>query len=163
VQVGCLRPDRHFVRALAAGTRETSAMTAMPKAAPSAAPASRPLLVVLRALFLAEAVGGLVLAIFLSLLAGATADGDTETSLRFAAGAAFVFGIFAAVASRGVRRRRSWAWTLGAVLQVILAIGTGLAVFIGSWHPAYLIGFAFAAVVMIVLSTASVRRALGQD
>ena len=138
-------------------------MTAMPKAAPSVAPASRPLMIVLRALFLAEAVGGLVLAIFLSMLAGATSDGGTETSLRFAAGGAFLFAIFAAVASRGVRRRRSSAWTLGAVLQVILAIGTGLAVFIGSWHPAYLIGFAFAAVVMIVLSIASVRRALGQD
>jgi hypothetical protein len=138
-------------------------MTAMPKAAPSVAPASRPLMVVLRALFLGEAVVGLVLAIFLSMLAGANPDVGTENSLRFAAGAAFLFGIFAAVASRGVRRRRSWAWTLGAVLQVILAIGTGVAVIVGSWHPAYLIGFAFAAVVMIVLSTASVRRALGQD
>ena len=138
-------------------------MTAMPKAAPSAAAAGRPLMVVLRALFLGEAVAGLVLAIFLSMLAGATGDGGTETSLRFAAGAAFLFAIFAAIASRGVRRRRPWAWTLGAVLQVILAVGTGLAVFIGSWHPAHLIGFAFAAVVMIVLSIGSVRRALGQD
>ena len=138
-------------------------MTAMPKAAPSATPAARPLMAVLRALFLGEAAGGLVLAIFLSLLAGATGDEGTETSLRFAAGAAFLFGIFAAVASRGVRRRRAWAWTLGAVLQVILAIGTGVAVIVGSWHPAYLIGFAFAAVVMIVLSIGSVRHALGQD
>jgi hypothetical protein len=138
-------------------------MTAMPKAAPSVAPTSRPLMAVLRALFLGEAVGGLVLAILLSMLAGATSDGGTETSLRFAAGAAFVFAIFAAVASRGVRRRRSWAWTLSAVLQVVLAIGTGVAVIVGSWHPAYLIGFAFAALVMIVLSIASVRRALGQD
>ena len=135
----------------------------MPKAAPSATPTARPVMAVLRALFLGEAVGGLVLAIFLSMLAGAAGDGGTETSLRFAAGAAFLFAIFAAVASRGVRRRRAWAWTLGAMLQVVLAIGTGLAVFIGSWHPAYLIGFAFAAVVMIVLSIGSVRRALGQD
>ena len=163
MQIGCLGPERQFVRALAAGTRETSDMTAMPKAAPSATPNARPLMVVLRALFLGEAAGGLVLAIFLSMLAGATGDEGTETALRFAAGAAFLFAIFASVASRGVRRRRAWAWTLGAVLQVILAIGNGLAVIVGSWHPAYLIGFAFAAVVMIVLSTASVRRALGQD
>lgn len=138
-------------------------MTAMPSAAPSAAPVARaPMMTVLRFLLLAEAVAGLVLAIFLSLLAG-NADADTETSLRFAAAGAFLFAIFAAVASRGVRRRRGWAWTLCAILQVILAIGTGIAVISATWHPAYLAGFALAAVAMIVLSTGSVRRALGQE
>jgi hypothetical protein len=44
----------------------------------------------------------------------------------------------------------------------VLAIGTGIAIMIATWHPAYLVGFALAALVMIVLSTASVRRALGQ-
>ena len=138
-------------------------MTAVPSAAPTTTPVARaPMMTVLRLLLLAEAVAGLVLAIFLSLLAG-NVDIDTETSLRFAAGGAFLFAIFAAVASRGVRRRRGWAWTLSAILQVLLAIGTGLAIFVATWHPAYLVGFGLAAVVMIVLSTGSVRRALGQE
>jgi hypothetical protein len=139
-------------------------MTALPNAAPSTAPVARaPLLLVLRVLLLAEAAAGLALAILLSMLAGDTLDAGAETSLRFAAGAAFLFAIFAAVASRGVRRRRLWSWTLGAILQVILAIGIGVAVLTAEWHPAYLVGFGLAAVVMIVLSTGSVRRALGQD
>lgn len=146
-------------------------MSALPSANPSPmpTPARVPLIGLLRALLIAEAVGTLVLAIFLSLLAGGEADlggtvaADTETSLRFAAGAAFLFAIFAAVASRGARRRRAWAWTMAAILQVLLAIGTGVAVMTAEWHPAYLIGFAMAAVVMIVLSTGPVRHALGQD
>ena len=139
-------------------------MTALPTAAPSAAPDTRaqPMMTVLRFVLLAEALAGLVLAIFLSLLAG-NVDVDTETSLRFAAGGAFLFAIFAAVASRGVRRRRGWAWTLSAILQVLLAVGTGLAIFVATWHPAYLAGFGLAAVVMVVLSASSVRRALGQE
>jgi hypothetical protein len=138
-------------------------MTAVPSAAPTATPVARaPMMTVLRFLLLAEAIAGLVLAIFLSLLAG-NVDIDTETSLRFAAGGAFLFAIFAAVASRGVRRRRGWAWTMTAILQVLLAIGTGLAIFVATWHPAYLVGFGLAAVVMIVLSAGSVRRALGQE
>lgn len=116
---------------------------------------------VLRVLLLAEAIAGLVLTIVLSRVA-AGADADTETTLRFAASGAFLFAIFAAVASRGVRRRRGWAWTLTAVLQVVLAIGTGLTVIAATWHPAYLGGFALAAVVMGVLSAGSVRQALGQ-
>ena len=134
-------------------------MTAAPTATPSSA--SVPLIGVLRALLLAEAVATLVLAIFLSLLAGA--DAEAETSLRFAAGASFLFAIFAAVASRGARRRRAWAWTMAAILQVLLAIGTGVAVMTAEWHPLYLIGFGLAAVVMVVLSTGPVRSALGQD
>lgn len=137
-------------------------MTALPTAAPSAVPVARtPMLTVLRFLLLAEAVAGLVLAIYLSLLAGA-ADSTAETSLRFAAAGAFLFAIFAAVAARGVRRRRGWAWTLSAILQVVLSIGTGLAVMAADWHPAYLAGFAVSAVLMTVLSASSVRTALGQ-
>jgi hypothetical protein len=136
-------------------------MTALPTAAPSPVAVTRaPMLLALRLLLLIEAAAGLALAISLSIIAGN--DPAAETSLRFAAGGAFVFAIFAAVASRGVRRRRGWAWTLSAILQVLLAIGTGLAVMTAEWHPAYLIGFAVAAVLMTVLSASSVRHALGQ-
>jgi len=145
--------------------------------ASSAANAVRPLsdsrvamVGVLRAILLGEAAGGLVLAIFLSLLAGgqtAFVGGDSgraaEETLRFAAGGAFVFAIAAAVASRGARRRRPWAWTLAAILQVIVAVATGAAVMIAEWHPLFLVGFGLAAIAMLVLSTASVRRALGQE
>lgn len=136
-------------------------MTALPTAAPSPVAVTRaPMLLALRLLLLIEAAAGLALAISLSIIAGN--DPAAETSLRFAAGGAFLFAIFAAVASRGVRRRRGWAWTLSAILQVLLAIGTGLAVMTAEWHPAYLIGFAVAAVLMTVLSASSVRHALGQ-
>ena len=125
---------------------------------------------VLRALLLGEAAGGLALAIFLSLMAGGQTDfvgGDSgraaEESLRFAAGGALLLAIGAAVASRGARRRRPWAWTMAAILQVIVAVATGAAVMIAEWHPLFLIGFGIAAVVMLVLSTTSVRRALGQE
>lgn len=124
----------------------------------------------LRALLLGEAAIGLVLAIMLSMLASATRDslgGDAglvaEQNLRFAAGFAFLFAILAAVASRGARRRRGWSWTLAALLQLLAAIATGVAILVATWHPAYLVGFALPALVMVVLSTASVRRALGQD
>lgn len=147
-------------------------MNAMP-----AAPAVRPvpdsrvaMIGVLRAFLLGEAAAGLVLAIFLSLLAEGQTDfvgGDTgraaEETLRFAAGGAFVFAIAAAIASRGARRRRPWAWTLAAILQVIVAVATGAAVMIAEWHPLFLVGFGLAAIVMLILSTASVRRALGQE
>jgi hypothetical protein len=139
-------------------------MTALPDAVRSTVPVQRaPMLTVLRFLLLAEAIAGLALAIVLSLFAGDAADGGTETSLRFAAGGAFLFAIFAAVASRGVRRRLGWAWTLSAILQVVLAIGTGVAVMSAAWHPAYLTGFALATLVMVVLSATPVRRALGQE
>ena len=128
-----------------------------------------PLVGVLRALLFGEAILGLAVAVFLSLLAAALADflgGDSgraaEERVRFAAGGAFLFAIGAAIAARGARRRRPWAWTLSALLQLVLAIGTGVAIMVASWHPLYLIGFALAAIVMLVLSTASVRRALGQ-
>jgi hypothetical protein len=49
-----------------------------------------------------------------------------------------------------------------AVAGLVLAIGTGIAVMIAEWHPIYLAGFAMATAVMLVLSAASVRRALGQ-
>jgi len=124
------------------------------------------MLTLLRALLLTEAVGGLVLTIFLSMLAAeigsSPADGPDETTVRFAAGGAVLFAIFAAFASRGARRRRPSAWTMAAILQVLLAIGTGVAILSATWHPAMLAGFALPTLVMAVLSTASVRRALGQ-
>ena len=120
-----------------------------------------PMIGVLRALLLTEAVVGLGLAIVLSMQAGALSI-DAETSVRFAAGGSFLFAVFAAIASRGARRRRGWSWTMAAILQVLLAIGTGIAVMVAEWNPLYLAGFALATAVMLVLSAASVRRALGQ-
>ena len=124
----------------------------------------------LRVLLVSEAALGVALAILLSMVAaqmnaflGGEAGRAAEQTLRFAAGFSFLFAIFAAVASRGARRRRGWAWTLAALLQLILAIGTGIAILTATWHPTYLLGFALAAVVMLVLSTSSVRRALGQE
>ena len=146
-----------------------NAQSAAAPASPVTAPASTPMMGVLRALLLCEAVLGLVLAVLLSLVAaalgnaiGGDAGRSTEESIRFAAGGAILFAIGAAIASRGVRRRRSWAWTLAAILQLVLAIGTGVGLMVATWHPAYLIGFGLAAVIMLVLSTAGVRRALGQ-
>lgn len=125
---------------------------------------------ILRTLLLAEALGGVALAIFLSMLAaglggtlGEEAGRAAEETVRFAAGAAFLFAVFAAIASRGARRRRAWSWTLAAMLQVILAIGTGVAVLTATWDPLFLAAFAAAGAVMLVLSTGSVRRALGQE
>ncbi len=143
--------------------------TATAPATPSTARTRIPLMGVLRGLLVAQAILGLGLAIFLSLLAaglrdflGGESGAAAETTVRFAAAAAFGFSIFAAVASRGARRRRAWAWTMTAVLQLVLAIGTGVAVLVVEWHPIFLFGFTLAAVVMLVLSAASVRRALHQ-
>ena len=123
-----------------------------------------------RVFLLVEALGTFVLAIFLSLLAagqreflGGVPGEAAETTIRFAAAGAFVFAVAAAIAARGVRRRRGWSWTTAAVLQLLLAIGTGVAVMTADWHPAYLAGFALATVVMLVLCLPTVRRALGQD
>ena len=141
-----------------------NAMSSTPAQPATARPdASAPAVGVLRALLLGEAALGLALTVFLSMLAVALRDqfGGEET-LRFAASGAFVFAIAAAIASRGARRRRGWAWTLAALLQLVLAIGTGAAMIVTEWHPAYFVGFALAAVVMLVLSTSSVRAALGQ-
>jgi len=144
-------------------------MTALTDVAARPTTARMPMLAVLRALLLTEALLGLGLAIFLSLLAAGLRDflgGESgmaaETNVRFAAAAAFLFALFATIASRGARRRRSWSWTMAAILQVLLAVGTGIAVLVAEWHPAFLVGFALAAVVMLALSVASVRRALGQ-
>lgn len=140
-------------------------MTALTDGAPLAGNARLPMLGLLRVLLLTEAATGLALAVFLSLVADAVGDRSgvaDETNLRFAAGGAFLFALFAAIASRGARRRRGWAWTMAAVLQVLLAVGTGVAIMVAEWHPAYLIGFGLASAVMLVLSVASVRRALGQ-
>jgi hypothetical protein len=145
-------------------------MLAVPTtASPPHAP-REPLVGLLRVLLMTEAALGFSLSILLSMLAsgmenvlGGPAATTAETSVRFAAGGTFLFAVFAMVASRGARRRRGWAWTLGALLQVVLAIGTGIAVISATWHPAYLAGFGLAAVVMTVLSTGAVRRALGQE
>lgn len=148
----------------AARTVSISPAAPLPSRAPRA-----PMIGLLRALLLGEMLGAIVLTILLSMLAAGLRDflgGDAgiaaEERVRFAAGGTFVFAILAAFASRGARRRRPWAWTLAAVLQVMLAVGTGAAIFIATWTPLYLVGFAFAIAVMLVLSTASVRRALGQ-
>lgn len=138
-------------------------------AVPAAQTARVPLMGVLRGLLLSQAILALALAVFFSLLAaglrdflGGDAGRSAEITVRFAAGAAFLFGVFAAIAARGARRRRRWAWTMTAVLQLILAIGTGVAVITADWHAVYLVGFGLAAVTMLVLSAASVRRALHQ-
>jgi hypothetical protein len=146
-------------------------MTALPTATPTSdvatPPASRSAgILVTRVLLLVEAALTLGLSIFLSLLASALGDfsgPDAELTVRWASAAAFLFAIAAAIASRGVRRRRGWAWTTAAVLQLIMAVGTGIAVLNVNWHPAYLIGFALPALAMLVLCTPSVRRELGQE
>ena len=122
----------------------------------------------LRGLLLAEAVAGVVLAVVLSSLAAGVrgvnpSDLGAEAGVRFVASAAFVFAVLAAIAARGVRRRRPWSWTLAAILQLALALGGGVAVLAADWHPAYLLTFAVAGLLMLVLSTGAVRRALGQE
>lgn len=147
-----------------------NAPTAAAAATSLTTPASTPMMGVLRGLLFGEAALGIASAVILSLVAAALRDAlggelgrSTEESVRFAAGGAFLFAIGAAIASRGVRRRRTWAWTLAAVLQLVLAVGTGIAIMVATWHPAYLVGFGLTALVMIVLSTSGVRRALGQE
>lgn len=138
---------------------------------PAATPLSRSAMVgALRALLLLEAALLLGLAIVLSLLAAGLADSigggsgrAAEESVRLVAGFSFVAAILAAVASRGARRRRAWSWTLSAVLQLIVAVGTAIAVFVAEWHPLYLVAFGVAALAMLALSTTAVRRALGQE
>jgi biotin transporter BioY len=142
-------------------------MTARSDAAPAAPSVSaprEPLVGVLRLFLWVEAALGLAVAVLLSAIASSPlfAGMEGEVSLRFAASAAFIFAIAAAIAARGARRRRGWSWTVSAVLQLALAIGTGFAVIRGEWQPYYLIGFGLAAVVMGLLSTNGVRRALGQ-
>lgn len=134
----------------------------------SGAPARSLMIGVLRALLWAEALIALGLTVLLSQvafeLAASGADGrDAAVGLRFAAGGAILFSIAAAVTARGARRRRSWAWTASAILQVLAAVGVGVAVLAGSWHPAYLAAFGMASAVMLVISSAMVRRLLGQE
>jgi drug/metabolite transporter (DMT)-like permease len=143
----------------------TALTDASSPARPDPAQVRAPLIGVLRIVLLAEAILGVVLAIILSSLAAAefSAGTDGENSFRFAAAAAFIFGIAAAIAARGARRRRAWAWTVAAILQLVLAIGTGGAILLAEWQPVFLVGFVLAVVAMLVLSTSSVRRALGQE
>ncbi len=122
----------------------------------------------LRTLLLAEAMAGVVLAVVLSSIAAGVrgldpTDIGAEAGVRFVASGAFIFAVLAALAARGVRRRRPWSWTLAAVLQLVLALGGGAAVLAADWHPAYLATFVMAGAVMLVLSMSSVRRELGQE
>ncbi|MGI8930402.1 MAG: hypothetical protein ACR2F5_03755 [Candidatus Limnocylindria bacterium] len=124
------------------------------------------------ALLLLEIAFAMAVTIFLSIAAGdqrnsigGEAGVAAENSTRFAAGGAFLFAIAAYFAFRGVRRRRTWAWTLSAVLQLILAISGAIAMLAtGEAGPTvgFLVAFALAAITMIVLSTSGVRRAMGQ-
>ena len=142
-----------------------TAQTAVPTAPATTKIPREPMVGVLRALLLAEAAGGLVLAILLTMgasMVGAEDGPDAAVPLQFAAAGAFLLGMFAAIASRGARRRRSWSWTLAAMLQVVIAVATGITIFNLEWHPIYVVPFAAAVMVMLVLSTSSVRRALGQ-
>lgn len=124
------------------------------------------LLGALRTLLLLEAATALALTIFLSMLAsgieGGLGEPSAATTIRFAAGGAFIFSILALATARGVRRRRGWAWTLAAVLQVVMAVGTGIAVMSADLHPLFVIGFVLPVAVMLALSATSTRRALGQ-
>jgi hypothetical protein len=122
---------------------------------------SDPMLGALRGLLLIEAAAALAVTIVLSVVAGEIGGSD-KIPIQFAAGGTFLGGILAATASRGVRRRKGWGWTLAAILQVVVAIGTGLAVLNIEWHPALLIGFGLPTLVMLVLSSGAVREALGQ-
>lgn len=142
-----------------------------PPAAARARPAAHRAVTALWILLLAEAALGLFMAIYLSDVAGdyRTALGDAgigrEESTRFAAGGAFLFAIAAFITANGARRHRTWAWTPAAVLQLILAIAAGIALFAAGGEgtaAAYLLAFALAAATMVLLSTSSVRRALGQ-
>lgn len=168
-RIGQMTYDRLGIRPWPAGVpcrqyrRMSAVQTTSFSPIPSAAATPRALGIgMLRTFLLLEAALGLGLAIWLSVLASTQGE-SLEQTLRFAAGFSFVFAILAAVASRGARRRRAWAWTLGALLQLILAIGTGIVILAAAWHPAYLLGFALAAIVMLLLSAFSVRRALGQE
>jgi hypothetical protein len=143
-----------------------AARTVATPESPAPLSTSVPMIGALRVLLWVEAIGGLLVAIFLSMAAatlGAREGTSAEEPLRFVAAGAFVLAILALVASRGARKRRPWGWTLAAMLQVIIAVATGIAVLVAEWHPLYLIGFALAAIVMMVLSTTVVRRTLGQE
>lgn len=144
-----------------------NATYATPQVAPIApSGTSRPLgVVALRLLLLIEAGLMLATAIGLSLLAaaaGETSGRGAEEALRFAAAGAFVVAVASAIAARGARRGRTWSWTTAALLQVAVAGGTAAALLSVDWHPAFLAGFALPGAVMLVLSSAAVRRSLGQ-
>ena len=110
---------------------------------------------VLRALLLAEAVLGLALAIWLSAEAAGLEDALAEQNVRFAAGGAET--------QVKCLKATEASWTLAALLQLIIAVAAGITILTLAWHPAFLLAFALAATVMLVLSMGSVRRALGQE
>ncbi len=150
-------------------------MTALPAAIQAtdtpAAPLSRNAAIgSVRIVLLVEALATVALAIVLSLLAaaernflGGESGARAETLFQCAAAGAFLLGVAAAIAARGVRRRRAWSWTTSAVVQLLVAVGTAIAVVALPWHPAFLIGFAVPSLAMLLLCLPSVRRALGQE
>lgn len=158
-------PRAGTLRAMNARTPVASAATS-PRADGAGAVTALAILLLLQAAF------ALAVTVFLSLLAGdqrgaigGEAGIAAENATRFAAGGAILFAILAYVAFRGARRRRSWSWTLGAVLQLILAVAAGIAMVVAGASgltAAYLVAFGLAAVTMLLLCTSGVRRALGQ-
>lgn len=116
---------------------------------------------VLRLLLLLEALGLLGVTIALSMMAGQA--GADEVPLRFAAGGTIILAILALYAARWVQQRRSRGWTMAAIIQVFIGFGTAAAIFVAEWQAAFIAGFAVPTLVMLVLSTASVREALGQS
>ena len=121
----------------------------------------------LRWALLIEAAVCVALAVVLSLVATGIRDLSpddigADTGVRFAAAGAFLLAVALAIVARGVRRRRSWSWTAAAIAQVVLAVGTAIAVLVADWHPAYLAAVAAAGVLLVLLSARRVRGALGQ-
>lgn len=127
--------------------------------------AERPLTLQLLAVLLGlEAVLALAVAIGLSMVAGAADEaGDgAATGLRFAAGGAVIAAIVAYRAARNAWRARRRAYAQAGILQLVVVAGLALGMVVAGWHPALLGVIALATGVFILLSTQSVRNALGQ-
>ena len=136
------------MNAITAATAAPAAITPTGAASPA----------VLRVSLLVEAASGLAAGIVLSM----QAPQGSEIALQFAAGGAVLAAIGAAIAARGVRRQRGWAWTFAAVIQVLVVTGIAVAAAVGGWHSVLLGALAVAAVVTLLLSTPTAREALGQ-
>lgn len=150
-------------------------MNAIDSAIPSPAPTPSWTLwprgiVILRTVLMLEALLTLAAAIVLSMLAAALSDflgGSSgraaEETVRFVAAFAFLVAVAGAITARGVRRARPWAWTAAAILQLIVAGASAVALLIGPWHPAYIAGFVLPVLGLLAVSAPSVRRTLGQS
>ncbi|MGI8657594.1 MAG: hypothetical protein ACR2K4_02330 [Candidatus Limnocylindria bacterium] len=124
---------------------------------------------ILRTVLIAEALLTLAAAVVLSMLAaalseflGGSSGRAAEETVRFVAAFAFLVAVAGAVTARGARRARPWAWTAAAVLQLIVAGATAVAVLVAPWHSVYVAGFVLPAIGMLAVSAPSVRRTLGQ-